>query len=196
MRAALVLKTLSSLFFVVLGLTLAGRCPDVRYARCILMGLTLGMIGDILLNLCHLVKNRQRVFLMGGAVFFLGHILYLAALLPALKNLLLLLIAVPAILLPVLIFVFYRTSGEIFFRTLLVLYLLTIAVMTAAALIFLYENPGLPRARAMAAGAVLFLISDTFLTKNMLNQGRYRWMRFSLMILYYLGQILIALSLG
>lgn len=196
MRAALALKTLSSLFFVALGLALAGRCPDVRYARCILAGLILGMIGDILLNLCHLLKDSHRVFLLGGTVFFLGHILYLAALLPVLENPLLMCVAVPALLLPVLIFVFYRTSGEILFRTLMVLYLLTVAVMTAASLIFLWENPGLPRARAMAAGAELFLISDTMLTKNLLNQGRFRWMRFALMILYYLGQTLIALSLG
>ena len=195
MRASLVLKTLSSLYFVVLGFVFMKQCPDPRYAHCILAGLILGMIGDILLNLCHLIKENRPVFLLGGLAFFAGHILYLAAILPVLSHRLFAWLAALVLLLPVLFYVYFRTSGEHPLRILMAIYLAVVVLMTAASLAYLQENPGLRRAQLMFAGAFLFLLSDTFLCKNMLNNGRYRWMRFSLMILYYLGQTLIALSL-
>ena len=196
MRAALALKSLSSLYFVLLGLSLMSRCQDPRYAHLILAGLVLGMAGDILLNLCHLIKENRPVFLLGGTLFLAGHILYLIALLPAVTDSTFMLITAALIFLCDSLYVFYHSTGDRVFRILMAVYLLAVVLVTAAGIAFLRENPGLRRAQLAAAGALFFLLSDTFLCKNMLNNGRYRFLRFSLMILYYLGQTLIALSLG
>lgn len=196
MRAALLLKALSSLYFVLLGFFLMKRCPDPRYARYIFAGLLFGLGGDVLLNLCHLIKENRLVFLAGGTLFLTGHILYLLALLPAAGSLLRVFLYTLLLFLPLVLFVYWRTAEETVLRILALIYLLAVTLMTASALSFFHEAPALYRARLIFPGALLFLLSDTLLVKNMLNQNRFRWMRIVLLVFYYLGQTLIALSLG
>ncbi|MBQ6551223.1 MAG: lysoplasmalogenase [Lachnospiraceae bacterium] len=195
MKAALVLKTLSSLFFVLLGFFLMKRCPDPRYARLVMAGLVFGMIGDVLLNVCHLLKNDRPVFVAGGLVFFLGHVMYIAALIPAAEGLLPGFLCTLCFALPAICFAFVKTSPEPL-RIPAVLYLLTVSLFAGLSAAFFWKHPELSRARLVSLGAVLFLLSDTFLIRNMFRQDKSSLLRILLMVFYYLGQTLIALSLG
>ena len=77
---AVILKGLASLCFVSIG----QLCnPGNQVSNLIVMGLIIGFIADILLNLRMVVKEKgQTIFLIGILVFLTGHIMYLAAVLP------------------------------------------------------------------------------------------------------------------
>ena len=89
--AAVILKGLASLCFVVFGLSLSSGLP---MSRLITAGLMLGCVADVLLNLRFVLKEAgQIVFLVGILVFLSGHIMYLAAILPMNQQTLLCIIA-------------------------------------------------------------------------------------------------------
>ena len=74
---AVILKGLASLCFVILGFCLSKGSPA---ARLITVGLLLGCIADVLLNLRYVFEKKgQLIFLAGIVVFLSCHILYLAA---------------------------------------------------------------------------------------------------------------------
>ena len=77
---AVILKGLASLCFVSIG----QLCnPGNQVSNLIVMGLIIGFIADILLNLRMVFKEKgQSIFLIGILVFLTGHIMYLAAVLP------------------------------------------------------------------------------------------------------------------
>ena len=77
---AVILKGLASLCFVLLGL----RCSSgTELARLAVLGLALGCVADVLLNLRWVFPRKgQLIFLVGILVFLSGHVLYLAAILP------------------------------------------------------------------------------------------------------------------
>ena len=81
---AVVLKGLASVCFVILG---ALCSPGTHTANLIVIGLILGCVADVLLNLRYvfLIKG-QLIFLVGILVFLSGHIMYLAAVLPMCAN--------------------------------------------------------------------------------------------------------------
>lgn len=196
MKAALVYKALASLYFVILGLVLMRRCPDPRYARFIAAGLILGCAGDVLLNVCHLVNEDLRVFLAGGTLFLAGHVMYLFALGMSLENRLRAFLFALAVLLPLLFYVYKGSTADSRMRILTVFYLVTVTLVFTFAAGFFLEAPGLYRARLVLPGTLFFLLSDTLLIKNMMNGGRLSWTGIPLILMYYLGQTLIALSLG
>ena len=74
---AVLLKGVASFCFVVLGFRCMG---DSREAMLILIGLVLGCIADVLLNLRFVFPAKgQSIFLVGILVFLAGHIMYLIA---------------------------------------------------------------------------------------------------------------------
>ena len=78
--AATILKGLASLCFVIVGVMAA---DGGHLAKLILIGLVLGCIADILLNLRWVFKEKGTIiFLIGILVFLSGHVVYLAAVLP------------------------------------------------------------------------------------------------------------------
>lgn len=81
-RRAFCFKGAAGLCFVAVGLLLAQRCGDGRRAALVLAGLILGLLGDELLALRYVwPEKHDRMFLLGGIAFALGHVCYLAALL-------------------------------------------------------------------------------------------------------------------
>ena len=82
--AAVVLKGLASLCFVIVG-AMAG--DGSHLAKLVLAGLILGCVADVLLNLRWVFKEKGKlIFLVGILVFLSGHIVYLAAILPMAKS--------------------------------------------------------------------------------------------------------------
>ena len=78
--AAVILKGLASLCFVVLGFMIS---KDSSVSRTILIGLCLGAVADVLLNLRYVFAAKGKlIFLVGILVFLSGHIAYLIAVMP------------------------------------------------------------------------------------------------------------------
>lgn len=85
--SSVVLKTMASVVFVLLGLLELRRMGPSLYGWYVVAGLTLGMLGDLLLALRFLSEKLHRLFFAAGSVsFFLGHIVYILAILGALPG--------------------------------------------------------------------------------------------------------------
>ena len=190
--SSVVFKGLASLCFVLLGLLCGDGSP---VARLIVAGLVLGCIADVLLNLRWVFPVKGKLcFLIGILVFLSGHILYLAATLPLCTKPLLccaLGIVLTALLM---LWIFKRITAAKVFKIFGVVYIGAIMLLNCVAVGNLIASPSAFTA-LFAAGALLFLVSDIVLILNTFGSES-RWsLRITNISLYYIGQLLIALSL-
>ena len=189
---ATVFKGLASLSFVILGLLCS---PGGKTASLVITGLILGMIADILLNLRFVFKEKaQSVFLAGILVFLSGHILYLAAMLPLIRHRLIAVIAGAAVTAVLIGWLFGRITAKKSFQIFGIIYIGAIVILNSAAIFNLVQHPG-AFSLVFAAGALLFLISDVVLILNTFGPQTRFGLRVTNTVLYYVGQLLIALSL-
>ena len=190
--AAVVLKGLASLCFVIVG-AMAG--DGSHLAKLVLTGLILGCIADVLLNLRWVIKEKGKlIFLVGILVFLSGHIVYLAAILPMSESWVLC-FGIGIILTAGLMkWIFTKITAEKAFKIFGVFYIGAIVLMNCVAISNLITVPSAFTA-LFAAGAVLFLISDIVLILNTFGPESKFSLRITNLSLYYLGQLLIALSL-
>lgn len=189
MRRAGVFKTISSALMLSVALSaLPDPQIDHSYLTGILIGLTLSLIGDILL-----IFPSDRAFLAGLVAFLLGHLAYLVTL--TLHGgwgwadwILLALVAVPAIKIYGLL-----KPGLGAMRVPVLVYITIISLMVQRALSTLFVSHfDRPAAWMVATGAVLFYLSDVILAYSRFVRPL-KGLPFSL-ILYYAGQTLIGLS--
>ncbi len=195
--AAVVLKGLASCTFVALGILSRALSQNDSFSKLIVIGLILGAVGDVLLNLRFVFKKTgQKIFLLGIAAFLAGHIVYLVALIPLSESLLISVTigAVAAIITLYLIFT-HIEKVKIAFKLFGVFYIGAVIVMTAVALGNLATSPRSIQALLYAVGAVFFTASDIVLIFNTFTGKTKFSMRVANLSLYYLGQLLIALSL-
>lgn len=194
--AAVALKGCASLMFVLLGCLCMREAQNQPFARLVVVGLALGMLGDILLNLRFVLpKAGQPIFLAGIAAFLAGHVVYLAALVPLSPNLAVSLAVGAALAALLLAWIFRRVEAKPAFKIFGVLYLGAIVLMTAVAGGILLADPASPRAWLYFAGALLFTASDVVLILNTFTGTQRFGMRVANLTLYYAGQLLIALCL-
>lgn len=192
---AVVLKGLASLTFVVLGFLSARMSADGQLAHNVISGLCLGAIADVILNLRYVFAEKGRaVFLVGILVFLAGHIMYIVALIPRCRNLALCLIAGAVLTALLLVWIFSRITAAKAFKIFGVFYLGAIMIMTCIAFGILYTDPS-AFSGIFSAGAVLFLASDIILILNTFGPEQKESLRVSNILLYYVGQLLIASSL-
>ena len=190
---AVILKGLASACFVLMGLLLAG---DARMARLILVGLLLGCIADVLLNLRFVFEKKgQLIFLVGIAVFLSGHILYLIAILQGAKHWWIPLIVGAVLTALLMIWIFKRITAKKAFKIFGVVYIGAIMLLNCVAVGNLIAAPSAFTA-LFAAGSLLFLISDIVLILNTFGKETRQSLRVTNISLYYVGQLLIALSLS
>ncbi|MBO4218829.1 MAG: hypothetical protein J5887_04955, partial [Erysipelotrichaceae bacterium] len=131
---AVVLKGLASLMFVITGF-LGFKNSGSGFARLIFIGLALGMLGDILLNLRFVFPaSGQKIFLTGIVAFLAGHLLYLAALIPQGQHLLICIITGALIASALLIYIFRTMEVKLAFKIFGVVYLGAVIIMTAVAI--------------------------------------------------------------
>lgn len=191
-----ILKGSAALMFVLIGLF--GYKMNVNpsaFSFKIFLGLIFGMIGDILLNLRFVFpKNSQKIFLAGIAAFLIGHILYLIALIPYAKHLLMATVIGALLSTALLAYIFKTMEVKTAFKIFGVVYLSAVIVMTCFAIdAALFANS--LSATVYAIGAVLFTLSDIVLIFNTFSGVTRFSLRITNLSLYYLGQLLIALSL-
>ena len=190
--SAVVLKGLASLCFVIVG-ALAG--DGSHLAKLVLIGLALGCVADVLLNLRWVFREKGRIiFLIGILVFLSGHIVYLAAILPMAKNWMVCFAAGVVLTAVLMAWIFSKITAEKAFKIFGVFYIGAIVMLNCVAVSNLITAPSTFTA-IFSAGAVLFLISDIVLILNTFGPESKFSLRITNLSLYYLGQLLIALSL-
>ena len=190
--AAMLLKGLASLCFVLLGvLASSGAKP----AGQIVAGLVLGCVADVLLSARYAFPKKGKIiFLVGILVFLAGHLVYLAAIIRLCEKPLL--CAVVGVLLTAVLmkWLFARITAEKVFKIFGIFYVGAITVMTCTAIGNLISEPS-AFTGLFAAGAVLFLISDIVLILNTFGPANRFRLRILNLSLYYVGQLMIAASL-
>lgn len=212
-RRAAVLKGLAALAFVLVGATgatgAAGMAEAPRpEAVAICLGLALGAVGDVLHALRFVWPVRKRLlFNVGAASFLLGHLAYLAAVVPAcaapawgLAASCTLATAVDVAVLPRL---GVQSRAELVAGGAYLAVTSAVvgfAVAGAAAVAFAPTAPAAfarlaPRA-TLAVGTAAFLFSDVMLAVNNFGGVNSRRLRAASLGTYYAGQMLIALSLA
>lgn len=181
-RARFILKPIASLAFIAVGLLEAQDSPGT-YALLVLIGLALGAVGDIAL-----LFEGQRLFLFGLSAFLAGHLAYLAAfVIDASPR-----FAVVGVMLGAALgwysYRWLRPHLPPPFDKAVLIYVVAICLMVAAG-----AGQGAIRPSG-TAGAALFALSDLavardrFITRSLLNPALG-------LPLYYLAQVLIALSI-
>ena len=190
--AAVVLKGLASLCFVIVG---AMTGDGSHLAKLVLAGLILGCVADVLLNLRWVFKEKGKlIFLVGILVFLSGHIVYLAAILPMAQSWVICFVIGIILTAGLMKWIFMKITAEKAFKIFGVFYIGSIVLMNCVAISNLITVPSAFTA-LFAAGAVLFLISDIVLILNTFGPESKFSLRITNLSLYYLGQLLIALSL-
>lgn len=197
---AVILKGLASLMFVLYGVC-AGSWISEYYsdtiAKYIIIGLILGAIGDILLNLRFCVKKgSQAVFFAGIAAFLAGHVFYIMyagkQIIELLPTFILIGIVLAAI---ILILVFTKLKDiKISFKIFGAVYIGIVSVMTSVAVGCVFEFQTAPRI-LFAIGAVFFLVSDVVMVFNTFGKQQRFSLRVTNLMLYYIGQLLIGTTL-
>ena len=186
---AVFLKGLASLCFVALGLLCGGWIL-------ITAGLALGCLADVVIGLRNVFTSRRTLFFLAGSVIFLcGHVVYLAAVWPRVQSpalcVLLALLAGAALIK----WLFGRIEAKRSLKAFGVVYFGVFTLLNVAALSNALTVPGGFTA-LFAAGALPFLSSDIIL--NLYSFGREKLgysHRVAYSLLYYAGQLLIAMSL-
>ena len=189
---AVVLKGLASLCFVLLGLLCS---PGTHTAKLIVAGLVLGCVADVLLNLRFVFEKKgQPIFLVGILVFLSGHVLYLAAVLPLCPKPLLCCLIGAVLTAALMWWIFQKITAKKAFKIFGVVYIGAIMLLNCVAVGNLLAAPSVFTA-LFAAGAVFFLVSDVVLILNTFGAESRQSLRVTNIGLYYVGQLLIALSL-
>lgn len=192
---AVALKGTASLFFVVLGFLGLSIATLPTFAKIVVAGLVFGLLGDVCLNLRFVMeKAGQKVFLAGIAAFLVGHILYLVALIPLAAKVWVWLISGVLVAAALLYWILTSVEAEKAFKAFGVVYIGAVVLMTAVS-IGVFVTRHTTGSLLYMVGAVLFTLSDIILIFNTFTKDGKAWMRPANLLLYYLGQLLIALSI-
>lgn len=194
--AADILKGSAAACFVIIGIIGYATKTTDSFGLKLMIGLIFGMVGDILLNLRFVVGEAkgQKVFLLGIVAFLVGHILYLAALIPLSGHVLICFLIGAVLAAALLIYIFKTMNVKLAFKIFGVFYLGAVIIMTVMAIdIALVVKDA--RSIEYAIGAVLFMVSDIVLIFNTFGGTTKFSMRILNLSLYYIGQLMIAFCL-
>lgn len=190
-----ILKGLAALMFVTIGFLGYRYVSTDPMGKKLVIGLLFGMIGDIVLNLRYLLKkNGQKAFLAGILAFLIGHILYLAALVPLADYLVLDIVIGVVLAAALMIYIFKTMEVKAVFKAFGVVYLGAIIIMTVMAIHIAIVSQN-AHDIIYALGAILFTASDIVLIFNTFGKESKFSLRITNLSLYYIGQLLIAGSL-
>ena len=187
--SSVVLKTAASVVFVLLGLLELRRMGPSVYEWYVVAGLTLGMLGDLLLALRFLSEKLHRLFFAAGSVsFFLGHIVYILAILTLCPAAWLYAIPIAVVALGAACFYAYAKevrAGRI--TPLGVVYIGSVLFMTACAA----TGAFIESSRALFlffVGGICFSASDNMLVVLSFGKNDSPYRNAVLHVLYYMAQ--------
>lgn len=191
-----VIKGVASAFFVLLGILGAFKSNDASFARMVVIGLVIGAIADVLLNLRYVYEGTkaQIAFLAGILVFLLGHIAYIVACVPHCKMLPAAVVFGIILTAFLLYWIFGRIEAKPAFKVFGVFYIGAIVILNCVALVVLLGSWN-AHWLMFFGGTMLFLVSDVIIILNTFGPKSSFAMRIANLMLYYVGQLMIALSL-
>ena len=194
--SSVVLKTMASVVFVLLGLLELRKTGPSVYAWYVVAGLTLGMLGDLLLALRFMSKKLHQAFFISGSVsFFLGHIVYIAAILTLCPEAWT--YAIPIAIVALGAAGFYAYAKEVRAGKIMplgVVYIAGVLFMTACAA----AGAFIASSRALFlffVGGICFSTSDNMLVVLSFGKNDSPYRNAVLHVLYYMAQIFIALTI-
>ncbi len=192
---AVILKGAASICFVILGILCARIAGDERIARLILIGLCLGFAADVLLNLRFVLPHYgQMIFLLGILVFLCGHVMYLWAVAPSFYHFIICLFPAAGLTYLLMRWLFARIEAKKAFRIFGIVYIGVIVWLNCVAAGNVYAASS-AFSWIFLIGALLFLASDVVLILNTFGpEQKFRFRALNIG-LYYVGQLLIAISL-
>lgn len=191
-RKSIVLKSLASLMFVLLALSLYKD-----KVLLIVIALVFNMIGDIILIFRNKYPNiKDKLFIAGIVSFFIAHISILLYLIKLNITTVKFAFILSLIFYIILFSIFNRTlkvSGII--RVVGIIYTYVIMFTTSMAIINLAGLPTFSNL-ALLIGIVLFVISDIILIIFKFNKSDKNIMQIICRSIYYLSQLILALYVG
>ena len=194
--AGVILKTAASAVFVALGALLAQKMGWSTYNTDVVLGLTLGMLGDLLLALRFLTKTCATAYFLAGSVsFFAGHILYILAVLTLCPQAWT--YAIPIAVVALGAAGFYAHAKEVRAGKIMpfgVVYIAGVLFMTACAA----AGAFITSSRALFLffiGGICFSTSDNMLVVLSFGKNDSPYRNAVLHVLYYMAQIFIALTI-
>lgn len=195
----LVFKTVSSAVFVVLGILLTLQFKNTLLSWLVVCGLICGILGDFFLDAGPVIKRIEKnAFMFGFGAFFVGHLLYIARTMNLLvKNQkgiwIVIVLAVTFVVGSIVIklmFKICKPTDDIL--KVGIAYLLTLDYSCLLAWTLLSTASG---SLCLAFGTTLFAVSDHMLVADYFGFKKVNWLHGVLLILYYMAQCLIALSI-
>ncbi|MBE6014394.1 MAG: lysoplasmalogenase [Lachnospiraceae bacterium] len=193
-----VLKGLAALCFVTTAFIGYTFVTGDTFGLMIVIGSIFGMIGDIVLNLRFIfTKYITKLFLLGSASFLVGHIFYIIALAPRMVHPIPCVI-VTLVLVACLSVYFFKTTdpeGGNAMKAFGGLYLLALFSMLVLAGDIALASPT-THTLLNAFGALFFACSDIMLIMHNFDGRNHYMFKIVYLIIYYFGQISIALSLS
>lgn len=207
-KKSLAIKTVASLLFITAGVCCVSMTGKLYgYGKFIIIGLVLGMVGDVLL---HIPTDKQIVFAGGLFAFLFGHIFYIIAYQKALNHIkpgvnVFSFGSIIAMVIIVLSCVIYAIMKDMKFGIAAVpvlLYAVTISIMVVSAFLvggtaFLEGiDHDVAIVGTVSLGSLLFLMSDATLAILLFGgQEKNRPLKIFNILTYYIGQILIGSSI-
>ncbi len=197
MIKATVLKALASLFFVILGVVCYME-KSSPFGLLVLIGLVLGMLGDIFLNMRNCVKGAlsMKIFAVGILFFLSGHFLYIASLISLSSKAVPLALGFALVLScasipPLMKRITAPTRALKIFGY---VYLVVVIAMFSSSLSVMIHNGGGVCGILFTIGALLFVVSDFIMIYYSFGK-KIKPLRAVNLLSYYCGQLLIALTI-
>lgn len=194
MKKAVILKGCASLFFVILG-TLCYKDHPTDFGKLILIGLILGLIGDVLLNMRNLYEGKKsmKIFALGILAFLSGHFLYIAALFNKNSQILLvggiLTITLSILCIPPLMKSITAPSKGL--KIFGYVYLVVVIAMFSSAAALIVEGGFSQLSIAFTIGGLFFMVSDFIMIYYSFGK-KIKPLRAINLLTYYIGQLIIA----
>ncbi len=194
MLRATILKGCAAAFFVMLGVYCYEKNPN-NGAILIVIGLILGMVGDIFLNMRNLYEGAKsnKIFAIGILAFLSGHFLYIAFLigdageklwLALLITALLSVLAIPPLMKQI-------TAPSMGLKIFGYVYLVVVIAMFSCAVTMLTQKGITAMTIIFVIGAFLFVVSDFIMIYYSFGK-KIKPLRAINLLSYYVGQLLIA----
>lgn len=197
MLKATILKGCASLFFVILGIVCYTN-NKTEFGKLILIGLILGLVGDVFLNMRNLYEGKKSmvVFALGILAFLSGHFLYIAALIKQNTGIVLLALVLTAIISvlaipPLMKQITAPSKGLKIFGY---VYLVVVIMMFSNSAILLIKNGASALTLTFTIGALLFMVSDFIMIYYSFGK-KIKPLRAINLLSYYIGQLLIGICI-
>ena len=196
-RSAFWLKGIAGMSFIACALSLTMVQPQMEYARWIVFGLVLGLIGDQLLALRHIHHERHDVFFAAGMIAFAaGHAMYLTAMWQLDSGAWLFAMVLLAFGFAAAAWYVLNSqidAGKLFIPGMI--YLMLVVSVAAMGAALLLRGQGV-RALLMLLGGTAFAVSDCTLTVRSFGPKRTVLQTRIIHATYYTAQLLIAWSIA